>query len=136
MQFDDKELIFEVEGEMLNATRMSLTYGQEKSPEKWLDTNEAKGLQKLIAAIEDCKPEEIVCTRGEGENVTVWMNMGLGLPYAGWLLPAFKEWCAKKVKEIKKETTKKRAAVKSSLEDMEDSTVVVMQVQHPDSKPS
>ena len=110
LKFGDKELICEIDGEMLNATRMGLPFGSEKSPTVWLNTDEAAGIRTLIASIKGCDPEELVSVKGDGDKATIWIDMGLGLPYAGWLLPEFLNWCAEKARTMKEEMVRERGS--------------------------
>lgn len=103
MRLDGHELLFEIEGEMVNVTRMGRPYGPEKRPDVWLRTPEAAEIQKMVAIIKGCNTKSLIRIDGEGDNAKVWFDMGLAIPYAGWLLPAFQRWCAVQVLRMKEQ---------------------------------
>nr|DAL26528.1 MAG TPA_asm: KilA-N domain [Caudoviricetes sp.] len=107
LHMDGHELVFEIEDDMVNATRMSSSYGTDKHPSIWLQTREAAGIREIVSAIKGCPEKNLVEARGEGDHTEIWMDMGLAISYAGWLLPAFMEWCAREVRRLKEEIARR-----------------------------
>lgn len=132
VQMDGHKLVFEMQGDMVNTTRMSSSYGIDKQPTIWLKTKEAAGIREMIAAIKGCPEANLVQTRGEGEHSEIWMDMGLAISYAGWLLPAFMEWCAREVRHIKEEIARRHLRTHEE----EDVHRIIIQIHRSDDLPS
>lgn len=132
LRMDGHELVFEVQDDMVNATRMSGTYGAEKQPSIWLETREALGIREIVSTLKGCSERDLVQVRGEGEHAEIWMDMGLAISYAGWLLPAFMEWCAQEVRNLKEEIARRH------LQAHEDETErrIIIQIHRSDDLPS
>ena len=132
---DGHELVFEVQDDMVNATRMSSKYGDEKQPSVWLQTEEAAGIRKIVSMIKNCPEQDLVQIRGEGKHAEVWMDMGLAISYAGWLLPAFMEWCARQVMHLKAKIAREHLHPREGDED-DDTRRILVQICRPGDLPS
>lgn len=92
-------ITFDFEGDtFINATEMARPFG--KRP---VDFIRLKSTQEFIEVLKsDVRNPHFAKRGGDLNDVDqgTWMHELLALEFAGWLAPAFKVWCNKKIKEL------------------------------------